>query len=160
MKLTSGSSSTKHSPTIFHFTIIRSRSDPAHHNIVRTMNWFSALLATTTLVWGSCSLHLLARVEAAPPVQAPVPACRHPQEQQQHHQLFGISQRLPSLLSIRGGAVVEPETLDEVKSLLVRAGGEQKLVVIDFTGRVLFTRLVLHVCLLTVSPAVYQTVDL
>lgn len=48
--------------------------------------------------------------------------------------IFGVIQRLPSVVSMRGGAVLEPESHDDVKALIVKAGSEQKLVVIDFTA--------------------------
>lgn len=49
--------------------------------------------------------------------------------------LFGIPQRIPAL-QVRGGAgsVIEPETLEDVESILLKAGAESKLVVIDFTA--------------------------
>jgi len=37
-------------------------------------------------------------------------------------------------LSIRGGAVQEPSSLDQVEAALLRASAEGKLVVIDFTA--------------------------
>mmetsp|Transcript_5610 Transcript_5610/g.11559 ORF Transcript_5610/g.11559 Transcript_5610/m.11559 type:complete len:181 (+) Transcript_5610:27-569(+) len=48
--------------------------------------------------------------------------------------LFGVSQRLPSLPTIRGGAVEEPVSPEDVDSLILKAGAEEKLVVIDFTA--------------------------
>jgi hypothetical protein len=47
--------------------------------------------------------------------------------------IFGVSKRLP-VMSVRGGAVLEPESLDDVESILIKAGSEQKLVVIDFSA--------------------------
>lgn len=49
--------------------------------------------------------------------------------------LFGVPQRIPAL-QVRGGAgsVIEPETLEDVESILLKAGAESKLVVIDFTA--------------------------
>lgn len=49
--------------------------------------------------------------------------------------LFGIPQRIPAL-QVRGGAgsVLEPDTLEDVESILLKAGAESKLVVIDFTA--------------------------
>jgi hypothetical protein len=51
-------------------------------------------------------------------------------------QIFGVAKRLPTvaMLSVRGGAVLEPETLDDVQAIILKASSEQKLVVIDFTG--------------------------
>lgn len=46
---------------------------------------------------------------------------------------FGVSKRIPAL-SVRGGDVLEPETLQDVDSILLRAGSEGKLVVIDFSA--------------------------
>lgn len=48
--------------------------------------------------------------------------------------VFGLSKRLPSSLTVRGGDVLEPESADDVDSTLIRAGSENKLVVIDFTA--------------------------
>jgi hypothetical protein len=48
--------------------------------------------------------------------------------------VFGLSKRLPSSLSVRGGEVLEPESADDVDSILIKAGSENKLVVIDFTA--------------------------
>lgn len=49
--------------------------------------------------------------------------------------LFGVPQRIPAL-QVRGGggSVLEPDTLDDVESILLKAGAESKLVVIDFTA--------------------------
>jgi len=50
---------------------------------------------------------------------------------------FGVSRRVPSaraMLKIRGGQVHEPTTLEDVEALLMKAGSEQKLVVIDFSA--------------------------
>ena len=51
-----------------------------------------------------------------------------------NNMIFGVPKRLPSILSMRGGAVLEPETLQDVESILLKAGSEQKLVVIDFSA--------------------------
>jgi len=48
--------------------------------------------------------------------------------------IFGVSQRLPAALSMRGGEVFEPESLQDVEAILLKAGAEQKLVVIDFSA--------------------------
>ena len=48
--------------------------------------------------------------------------------------IFGVSTRLPAMMSVRGGAVLEPKTLEDVESMLLKAGSEQKLVVIDFSA--------------------------
>jgi thiol-disulfide isomerase/thioredoxin len=48
--------------------------------------------------------------------------------------IFGVSKRLPSMLQVRGGHVLEPESLEAVESILLKAGSEQQLVVIDFTA--------------------------
>ena len=48
--------------------------------------------------------------------------------------IFGVSTRLPPMMSLRGGAVLEPKSLDDVESMLLKAGSEQKLVVIDFSA--------------------------
>ncbi|GAX09726.1 thioredoxin 1 [Fistulifera solaris] len=47
--------------------------------------------------------------------------------------LFGIPQRIPAL-QVRGGSVVEPDSLEDVEAILLKAGAESKLVVIDFTA--------------------------
>ncbi|KAL7571038.1 hypothetical protein ACA910_003755 [Epithemia clementina (nom. ined.)] len=100
--------------------------------------FISSLFVTSSLLaWGfllAAANYQRFGVEATPPVQAPLPTCRTPQQQQPPPSLFGVSQRLPSMLSIRGGAVEEPESLADVKALLLKAGSEQKLVVIDFTA--------------------------
>ena len=46
--------------------------------------------------------------------------------------VFGVSKRLPVL--IRGGAVAEPGTLEDVEAAVLKAASEQKLVVIDFSA--------------------------
>ena len=46
--------------------------------------------------------------------------------------VFGVSKRLP--LQIRGGAVTEPTSLQDVEAAILKASSEQKLVVIDFTA--------------------------
>lgn len=47
---------------------------------------------------------------------------------------FGVSRRVPAVLTLRGGAVLEPESLQDVEAILLRAGSEGKLVVIDFSA--------------------------
>jgi hypothetical protein len=47
--------------------------------------------------------------------------------------LFGVPQRIPAL-QVRGGSVVEPDSLEDVESILLKAGAESRLVVIDFTA--------------------------
>ena len=37
-------------------------------------------------------------------------------------------------MTLRGGAVLEPESLQDVEAILLRAGSEGKLVVIDFSA--------------------------
>lgn len=63
-------------------------------------------------------------------INIPEPAC--------HENLlpaiFGVSKRVPALLSMRGGQVHEPETLEDVQAIILKAGSEQKLVVIDFSA--------------------------
>jgi thioredoxin 1 len=46
---------------------------------------------------------------------------------------FGVSRRIPAL-SVRGGEVLEPDSLQDVDAILMRAGSEGKLVVIDFSA--------------------------
>lgn len=46
---------------------------------------------------------------------------------------FGVSKRIPALM-VRGGEVLEPESLQDVDAILLRAGSEGKLVVIDFSA--------------------------
>ena len=46
--------------------------------------------------------------------------------------VFGVTKKLPSV--VRGGAVQEPETVEDVDALIMRASAEGKLVVIDFTA--------------------------
>lgn len=50
--------------------------------------------------------------------------------------VFGVSKRvLPSsLLRLRGGAVLELDTLEGVEAAILKASSEQKLVVIDFSA--------------------------
>ena len=48
--------------------------------------------------------------------------------------LFGVSQRLPSIAKLRGGAVQTPESLQDMESIVLRAGSEGKLIVVDFTA--------------------------
>lgn len=48
--------------------------------------------------------------------------------------VFGVSKRLPALQALRGGAVVEYETLEDVEAAVMKASMEQKLVVIDFSA--------------------------
>ena len=45
--------------------------------------------------------------------------------------IFGVSK---SALSVRGGEVLEPETLEDVESILIKAGASNQLVVIDFSA--------------------------
>lgn len=45
---------------------------------------------------------------------------------------FGVPKN--ALHQLRGGAVLEPETLNEVEGILVKAGASQQLVVIDFSA--------------------------
>ena len=75
---------------------------------------------------------------AAPPVQCPsmasVPSKAATADVPT---IFGVSKRLPAMLSVRGGAVLEPESADDVQAIILKAASEQKLVVIDFTGEVL-----------------------
>jgi hypothetical protein len=59
-------------------------------------------------------------------------ACPSRQSETAAPSLFGVSQKLPPFLSMRGGQVFEPETLEEVEAILLKAGSKQKLVVIDF----------------------------
>lgn len=47
---------------------------------------------------------------------------------------FGVSKKHHAPLAVRGGQVLEAETLQDVESILLRAGSEQQLVVIDFTA--------------------------
>jgi thiol:disulfide interchange protein len=69
---------------------------------------------------------------------APVGAC--PSKQQQRSDMaaapsiFGVSRQLPALISMRGGQVFEPTSLEDVEAILLKAGSEQKLVVIDFSA--------------------------
>mmetsp|Transcript_39911 Transcript_39911/g.82988 ORF Transcript_39911/g.82988 Transcript_39911/m.82988 type:complete len:173 (+) Transcript_39911:141-659(+) len=88
---------------------------------------WSVLLTTSLVVWNG--------VTATPPVQAPT-TCHTPSSTipptTVDGGLFGVSQRLPVLM--RGGAVEEPDSLQDVESIILRAGGEGKLVVIDFTA--------------------------
>ena len=82
-------------------------------------------LSVPLLLFGSCG-----------PFTMATPSPQVPQQQRQltPASIFGVSKRLPTLMSIRGGEVMEPESLDEVESILTKAGSEQKLVVIDFTA--------------------------
>lgn len=47
--------------------------------------------------------------------------------------LFGVVQRIPAL-QIRGGQVNEPEDLSGVEALILEAGSNNKLVVVDFSA--------------------------
>jgi thiol-disulfide isomerase/thioredoxin len=47
--------------------------------------------------------------------------------------VFGVSQRFV-VTNIRGGAVEEPESAQDVDAILLRAASEGKLVVIDFSA--------------------------
>jgi thioredoxin 1 len=47
--------------------------------------------------------------------------------------IFGVAQRLPAI-EVRGGAVLEPESAADVDAIVIRAGSEGKLVVIDFSA--------------------------
>ena len=44
---------------------------------------------------------------------------------------FGVSK---SAFEVRGGEVLEPETLDDVENILLKAGAENQLTVIDFSA--------------------------
>lgn len=44
---------------------------------------------------------------------------------------FGVPKHA---INVRGGQVLQPDTLEEVESILLRAGSESKLVVIDFSA--------------------------
>jgi len=46
--------------------------------------------------------------------------------------LFGVAKTVPAALSVRGGAVLEPETAADVDGIILKASSEGKLVVIDF----------------------------
>ena len=48
--------------------------------------------------------------------------------------VFGVSKRLPNVLAIRGGDVLEPTDSSDVDSILIKAGSESKFVVIDFSA--------------------------
>lgn len=48
--------------------------------------------------------------------------------------IFGVAQRLPAIVEVRGGAVLEPESAADVDAILLKAGSEGKLVVIDFSA--------------------------
>jgi len=45
--------------------------------------------------------------------------------------MFGVPK---SALNVRGGEVLEPESLEDVESILVKAGASNQLVVIDFSA--------------------------
>lgn len=45
--------------------------------------------------------------------------------------MFGVPK---SALNVRGGEVLEPETLQDVESILLKAGASNQLVVIDFSA--------------------------
>jgi thiol:disulfide interchange protein len=48
--------------------------------------------------------------------------------------VFGVSQRFVVVTNIRGGALEEPESAQDVDAILLRAASEGKLVVIDFSA--------------------------
>ena len=94
-----------------------------------------------SLRFGSFVAVLMAVVHATAATKAPgatltAPTSACPSKQSETSaaapSLFGVSQKLPPFLSMRGGQVFEPETLEEVEAILLKAGSEQKLVVIDF----------------------------
>jgi hypothetical protein len=98
----------------------------------------SSMMMLTTTLWAilvammAASKNLVSVSAATPQVhQCPTSSSSR---QQQQPQIFGVSKRLPAMLSVRGGAVLEPETLDDVQAIILKASSEQKLVVIDFTG--------------------------
>lgn len=66
---------------------------------------------------------LVALVTAAPPSGT----CPSPSKG-----VFGVSQK--TLLELRGGEVIEAETLQDVESILLKAGSNNQLVVIDFSA--------------------------
>jgi thioredoxin 1 len=68
-------------------------------------------------------------------VQGPAPATKAPSScaAVDDTTLFGVVQRVPAL-SVRGGQVHEPESLADVDALVLKAGSEGKLVVIDFSA--------------------------
>lgn len=67
-------------------------------------------------------LYLLAAlVAASPPTTSTCPS----------PSIFGVAK---NVLSIRGGEVLEPESLQDVEALLLKAGAANQLVVIDFSA--------------------------
>jgi thiol-disulfide isomerase/thioredoxin len=48
--------------------------------------------------------------------------------------VFGIVQHLPALVALRGGQILEPETLADVQAILLKAGADQKLVCLNFSA--------------------------
>lgn len=77
-------------------------------------------------------------VTATVPVQAPTKtSCLSvaPTNSAFMPSVFGVSKRLPppSVL-VRGGAVAEPDTLEDVEAAILKASSEEKLVVIDFSA--------------------------
>ncbi|GKY96196.1 hypothetical protein MPSEU_000579500 [Mayamaea pseudoterrestris] len=81
------------------------------------------------------AMHSPIKTSSSSPVAAPVFGT---------DKVFGVSaKKIPStrsrttcssIHSLRGGAVHEPETLADVEALLIKAGSEGKLVVIDFSA--------------------------
>mmetsp|Transcript_18478 Transcript_18478/g.51557 ORF Transcript_18478/g.51557 Transcript_18478/m.51557 type:complete len:175 (-) Transcript_18478:1254-1778(-) len=51
-----------------------------------------------------------------------------------NNNVFGIPEARRAVLNVRGGELHEPSTLEEVNSLVLRAGSAGQLVVVDFTA--------------------------
>jgi len=52
------------------------------------------------------------------------------------HSLFGVLPPNNEALFVRGGEVLTPETLEDVEAIVMKAGSENKLVIIDFYAEV------------------------
>lgn len=86
------------------------------------------MMQGTKIVFGVCLLYTLLAGAVFQTEAVHSPACPTAPKKA----LFGIPKTLP--LDVRGGAVEEPQTLDDVDALILKAGSEGKLVVIDFSG--------------------------
>jgi thiol-disulfide isomerase/thioredoxin len=94
---------------------------------LRTIKMRSYLLVAAVMLYGTFM--------TGDAVQGPAPATKAPSScaAVDDTTLFGVVQRVPAL-SVRGGQVHEPESLADVDALVLKAGSEGKLVVIDFSA--------------------------
>jgi hypothetical protein len=93
---------------------------------------FCSLMAVLLAVVPATAATKAPGATVAAPAGASCPSKQQSETTSAAPSLFGVSQKLPPFLSMRGGQVFEPESLEEVDAILLKAGSEQKLVVIDF----------------------------